>query len=220
MFVSATQLQLKSCLSVYSASQFSSRPASQFCYTDYFGSLQKSNCKKKRHRSFTNHWKHNDENSERLQLSLKGETQHFILCTSSCAPDTSQKVFALRHSLLVGTKITQNAHDAHSHEQWTSTMNNKQWTVSKYYPAQTHLPFVIVSEKAKKIILPPCSIGTVCHALLLSLCTRCTICQHEVCTASIFECFFRPLEKHFWQFAPHVTKCPTPLHLRGSHSSF
>ena len=112
--------------------------------------------------------------------------------TSSCALDTSQKVFALRHSLLVGTKITQNAHDAHSHEQWTSTMNNKQWTVSKYYPAQTHLPFVIVSEKAKKIILPPCSIGTVCHALLLSLCTRCTICQHEVCTASIFECFFVP----------------------------
>ena len=121
--------------------------------------------------------------------------------TSSCALDTSQKVFALRHSLLVGTKITQNAHDAHSHEQWTSTMNNKQWTVSKYYPAQTHLPFVIVSEKAKKIILPPCSIGTVCHALLLSLCTRCTICQHEA-SKQVYSSVFSSLGKTLLTICP------------------
>ena len=125
--------------------------------------------------------------------------------TSSCALDTSQKVFALRHSLLVGTKITQNAHDAHSHEQWTSTMNNKQWTPSKYYPDQTHLLFENVSEKAKKIIftiLIQCLLGTVCHALLLLLCTRCTLCQHQACTASIFECSFVP-----WKTL--LTICPS-----------
>ena len=86
MFVSATQLQLKSCLSVYSASQFSSRPASQFCYTDYFGSLQKSNCKKKKaqiiHKPLkAQRWKQRETTAVPQRWNAALHPVHFILCS-------------------------------------------------------------------------------------------------------------------------------------------